>query len=116
MDSRLPGLDAITLPSTTDVLELRLKSASDYPGTEQLMAKSDLDDFFPAIKCDPKAAPVMGHALTVSVKAFQPWNNGTLLLREGKVSEPLERTRIVPRRGELVIHLIALPLGGSFGA
>ena len=58
----------------------------------------------------------MGHALTVSVKAFRPWNNGTLLLGEGRVSEPLERARIVPRRGELVIHLIALPLGGLFGA
>ena len=116
MDSRIPGLNAITLPSTTDVIELRLKSASNYPGTEQLMAKSDLEDYFPAIKCDPKASPVLGHSLTVSVKAFQPWNNGTLLLGEGKVSEPLERTRVVPRCGESVIRLIALPEGGSFGA
>ena len=116
MDSRIPGLDAVTLPSTTDVIVLRLKSASNHPGAVQLMAKSDLEDYFPAIKCDPKASPVMGHSLTVSVRAFQPWNNGTLLLGEGKVSEPLERTRIVPRRGELVIHLIALLLGGSFGA
>jgi len=80
------------------------------------MAKSDLDDYFPAIKCDAEAVPVLGHALTVEEEAYQPWNDGTLLLGEGKVSEPLERTSVVPRCGESVIHLIALPEGGSFGA
>ena len=116
MDSSIPGLDSITLPSNIDVLELRTKSASNYPGTEQLMAKSDLDDYFPAVKCDDNAVPVLGHSLTVEEEVYQPWNDGTLLLGEGQVSEPLERTRVVSRFREVVIRLIALPLGGFFGA